>query len=703
MQLLMQLKKKPFYNSFHFLFFGIILFILSSEYWIMYFILFIYFIFIVKKTKLIIPILAFIFLILLKITIISYKESIFFNHNQGKIIDIINEDSYILSVDRCNILIYDKNHNNKPGDIVVGDITIYDDQEKSYNFDFDNRKYLRQEGIIQRGTIKNKEFVRKSFSLKILKYNYLSYLKQKVSSDSYQYISTIVFAENIFSKDIKDSYSSLGISHILAISGFHILLLYKVLSFLLLKIFKYYNDKITIVLITIYVILIGSPISCLRSLLFLVITSLNKIGTIRYTKLDILSISGILILLINPYYLFSLSFILSFLASFIIIFSDEFIGTRNKLIYIYKLYFLINFAIIPILINMNNEINILSFIFAPILSNIIIYLILPLSYFLAVFPFLDIILKNTFIFLNNYLFNLANVITPIKIVSLNYIYTTIYYVLYIFLLVRLAKKNRIILPITFLALFFVCLFSLKSVILYDKVTFLDCGQGDSAVIELGHNKGVIVIDAYNSYDYLKTLGINTIDCLVLSHSDDDHIGDYSKILNNFDVKTIVYSKYDYKIKELLNDCKNSYPVSDSNSIFINSVEINVLGPINYYDNINSISVVLKIKIGKYVFLFTGDMTVEEEKDIIMKYNNTLKCDVLKVAHHGSNSSTSEVFLDYCRPEYSIISVGKNNKYNLPNELILERLSNKSIVYQTKDRGNINFIIYNEKISINTYR
>ena len=103
------------------------------------------------------------------------------------------------------------------------------------------------------------------------------------------------------------------------------------------------------------------------------------------------------------------------------------------------------------------------------------------------------------------------------------------------------------------------------------------------------------------------------------------------------------------------------------------------------------------------FLFTGDMTKEEEKTLVDYYGIDLKSDVLKVAHHGSRTSSDDLFISYVAPKYSIISVADNNNYGLPNDEIVDKLSKISTVYMTKNNGNISFIVYKNKITLLTYR
>ncbi|MCR5350438.1 MAG: hypothetical protein K6E20_05580, partial [Acholeplasmatales bacterium] len=144
-------------------------------------------------------------------------------------------------------------------------------------------------------------------------------------------------------------------------------------------------------------------------------------------------------------------------------------------------------------------------------------------------------------------------------------------------------------------------------------------------------------------------------------------------------------------------------INDTFKIKDDSFRIDILGPINKYKEVNSNSIVLKIKIYNTTFLYTGDMTSEEENDLILKYNDKLKSNILKVGHHGSNTSTTDEFLNMVNPDISIVSVGLNNKYNLPDESIINKLNKTSKVYETRYSGNIDIFVYKNKRYVHTYK
>ena len=191
--------------------------------------------------------------------------------------------------------------------------------------------------------------------------------------------------------------------------------------------------------------------------------------------------------------------------------------------------------------------------------------------------------------------------------------------------------------------------------------------------------------------------------MLLTHSDDDHTGDYKKILDNINVSYIIYPKYDNRFKELLKDYDNKIEVKSDTNLKFKNTNIKILGPVMDNETPNNNSIVFKIDIFNKTFLFTGDMEEKEENDLILKYGKELKSDVIKVAHHGSNTSSADNLLKLVQPTYSVISVGKNNKYGHPHVEVLNRLKEYSKTYLTSNNGNITFNLFNNNLWITTYR
>ncbi len=696
-------KNKLFLNELHFPVIGIILSLLALRYPLFYLFLGLFLIIIIKRKKvLFLTIILIILAILRTLQINSTHKSIEDGSYHGIVCDIENENNYILLTNNGKIRVTSYNHDERVGNRIEVALTITPIALKSYEEDFNYKDYLYSKKIYY--TAKEKEVISKEegFYFNSIKYNLLSFYKDKLSQESFLYVSALVFSDNIFPNTLKECYSMLGISHILAVSGMHIMFLYGILCYIFLHIFHYYKKTIPLIIISIYIFLIGCPTSAIRALLFLILSTINRKNTNKYTKLDIFSISFIIMIIINPYELYYIGFILSYLVSFILIYSIDLLKAKSKLLKSYESYLIIYFTTLPFICSMNNQISLFSFLLSPLLSIVCSIIFLPLSYIITLIPVLDIILKYIFIFFNQYITVLSNISPKINIRSFNIYFKIIYYFIWIlYLITRIYNKNRIRTLLCFI-LFLSIYINLDYVCFYTRITFIDVGQGDGSLIRLKNNSGIIVIDCYKSMDYLKNMGISRIDYLIFTHSDNDHIAEYKECIDYFNVGNILYSKYDNTMKEYLKEYNNTYPIEAGKIININEYELMFLAPINEYTEINSNSIVFYLKYNNHKILFTGDMTFEEEKDIINKYPFLLESEVLKVAHHGSKTSSSEAILKLIKPKYSVVSVGLNNSYGLPDSEIINRLKKYGEVYETRYTGNIEFSLLNDKLYIKKY-
>lgn len=701
--LLNKLKKKPYCNNFHIFLVNIILLMLSFKYNFIFIFLILYLIFIfLKFKKLILPLLIIAFIIISEILLIN-----FFPKPKNELIakvDKVENNGYIVNYNFYKIKILDTEFDFIPGDIIKLELDYQNIKEKSYETDFDYKEYLKSNKILYLAKARNSNKIKSGFSLNLLKYYYESYLEEKLDSNTFEYVKALVFADNDLTKDLKNSYSILGISHILAISGMHIIMLFNFIFLILKKIFRIYKPTVPLVFIIIYVLSIGAPPSALRAVLFLLIKSLNEKGEIKYTKLDILSISFILMIFSWPYIFYNSGFQLSFLVSFILIFSNELIKTNNKIIYLYLTFILIYFNTLPIISSFNNQISILSLLLSPILSLILGFIIIPISYIVTVFPFFDKIFLYFFKFLNIYVMNLANLNIKIPIMSFN-IYLKLIYYIAIFLLIKsiIINKNKIK-HFIFFSLFLLTIINLKLLNPLTKITFIDVGQGDSCLIELPFNKGNILIDSFNSIDFIKAEGITTIDYLILTHGDIDHTKEAVEVIDYFNVKNIILNNDSYSDEELkiINEAKklNIKYMNKIDEIYIDKYTFKFLNT-DLFNDENNNSNVIYTNIDGISLLFMGDAEKEKEEALMKKYKLN-EIDILKVGHHGSNSSSTKEFVNLIKPKISIISVGENNKYGHPDNEVLNNLKNSQI-YMTKDLGNIEIDIINNKYYIKPYK
>ncbi len=186
------------------------------------------------------------------------------------------------------------------------------------------------------------------------------------------------------------------------------------------------------------------------------------------------------------------------------------------------------------------------------------------------------------------------------------------------------------------------------------------------------------------------------------HGDYDHIGEAFNLIERIKIKNVVFNCGTYNdlekrlIKSL--DTKGINYYSCIKELNLNNYKLQFLN-VDIYGNENDNSNVIYTELDGYKFMFMGDAGVEKEKDILEKYNVS-KIDVLKIGHHGSKTSSSKEFINEINPNYSIISVGKNNRYSHPNKEVINNLDNSKI-YRTDQDGSIMFKIKNNKLKIET--
>ena len=217
-----------------------------------------------------------------------------------------------------------------------------------------------------------------------------------------------------------------------------------------------------------------------------------------------------------------------------------------------------------------------------------------------------------------------------------------------------------------------------------EVHFMDVGQADSILL-VSSDKAMLIdagdTDAENVIiPYIKNLGIEKLDVVIFTHPHKDHIGSGASVIENFDIGNIYMSSKTTTTKtfeKLLDsiELKGADIIIPSvgEKIEFGNCDVTVLGPVKEYNEINDNSIVVKVEYNDIKFLFTGDMEENSEKDIIDSLVD-LDVDVLKVAHHGSTTSSSYVFLREVNPKYAVISSGIDNDYNHPHEKILSRLN-----------------------------
>ncbi len=525
----------------------------------------------------------------------------------------------------------------------------------------------------------------------------ISYMNRFESSS---YIKMMLLGDsNTVSKNVIASFRENGISHLFAISGTQVSVLAEVVFRLLkkLKLKEKSSYIITNSFIILYLFLTGFQPAVLRAVLFFLLSSINKYHYFYVTNINLFIVTLSLTLLINPYYIYDLGFLYSYLISFSLIFCSSTLEKYRKI----KLLFitsLISFLVsIPITLSTFYQFNILSIIYnifyVPFVNN----LLFPLTILTLLFPPLDYllvivikILESTSLFLSH--INFGKLIFP----SVPFIF----YILYLFLLILIYKTKQKKFVLFFLLLL---LFHYHKNIIFDSdyLYMLDVGQGDCILIH-SHNQNVLIdTGGKRSYQqeenhtlsdnvilpYLKSKGIRSLNYLVLTHGDYDHLGEASNIIAHFKVNNIFINegKINYYEKQLLTT--NRVKVLKQDMTF-KVGNFNFMSLNKDLQDENDSSIILYCQNKNYKILLMGDASKKSEQFILNNYELN-KIDVLKIGHHGSKTSTSKSLLEKTNPDIALISAGVDNKFNHPHQVTLDTLKKYHVkTYVTSSSGSI---------------
>lgn len=646
-----------------------------------------------KKLKNLLP---YSFLVITLIFVYLYTKNYSYlpkssNSFEGKLIDYkISDDKVTLYLKNSETIV--ANYYGKIDSLKLGGIYAIEGLEKALNSNtnfylFSYKNYLLSKGI-------KRSFLAEKISLKGKNTNIFYTIKNKIVDrikkiENKEYLSLFLLGDSsLVDSDMKKLYQGLGISHLFAISGMHVGLFLMLLKRILFFIKN--ENKMFIIcccFLLFYSFLANFSPSILRATLFYILIYICKKIKFNIKNENILIILFCLFLIYRPFFIYNISFLFSFIISYFLLILSKSLSYIKQIFYN---SFIATIASIPIISISYFKINICSLFFNVIYIPLISYFVFPFTLLSFFLPF-GKILKKILCCLEL----LSNFVSRFSIfITVPHMPLILIIIYYIFLFFCINKKRMLIICI------FILLYSnFKSFKNYPVITVLDVGQGDSILIQLPHNQGNILIDTGGTYTfstaeqilipYLYASGISNIDYLIFSHGDFDHMGDSITLIKNFKINEVIFNNDEYNDLELdlieLLKSKNIPYYKNIDKLNIGNNQFYFFNT-KIYDNENDNSNVIYSVINGKKVLFMGDAGVDKEKDILEKYN-IKDIDFLKVGHHGSNTSSSEEFIKVINPKYSLISVGKNNRYGHPKESVLKTLSN-STVYRTDKDGSI---------------
>ena len=574
-------------------------------------------------------------------------------------------------------------------------------------------------------------------------------------------------------EEIQENFRITNISHILAISGTHIVYIVSAINLVFNKLIGKNKTKILIILILIfYMFIVGFTPSMVRAGIMGILYNLASLVSRKNNFATSISISLLLILINNPYSILNIGLQLSYLATVgIVLFNKMFIHYFSNLKFIKKNIYIktkpklrkfikifqeslaimlsAQIMLFPVLIYNFNILGI-YFILANLLAGIITGPILILSIIFIITPInfitqiVSLILSNLFslLILISDLSNLPK--AKIYLPTPNLFFIILYYI--VILLIRQiyklynSKKKVTNSEFRFRNLISIVKYKIKklkikitiilslSIIILNiipkdlRIHFIDVGQGDSTFIETPHNKTILIDGGGSlseSFDvgektllpYILDRGYTKIDYIFITHFDQDHVGGILTLLKEIKIGKIFIGEqfeecenYDKFINIVKQEKLEVTKIKKGDKIIIDNIIFNILfpdieNPIEE-NSLNNNSIVMQMKYKSITALFTGDIEEIAEEQIIKE---NIEADILKIAHHGSKTSSTQKFLEKVKPKIALIGVGENNKFGHPNIEVIKRLEKlKTKIFKTAQNGEITIKINHlGKIKIET--
>lgn len=531
--------------------------------------------------------------------------------------------------------------------------------------------------------------------------------------------------------NITENFKNSNLTHMLAVSGAHISYVILGLNLMLKKTSNRFRKIFIICFLIFFVGVTDFTPSVQRASIMAI---LLLISTMLYRSQDTytsIAFSGLVILIINPYSFFDIGFQLSFGGTIGIVLMYNNLMKRFKQKGKLKGYIVssicvsvcANLIIIPIMSFNFNTVS-LTFWISNLLAGPFLGVIIILGFCMYLISFVIFPVAKIISIPLKYLIYILLVIVkycskiPFSSITIRtpYIFEILIYYIVLYLVFNYAKikpyfKKLVVVIMIVILIANSCIYVKNhgKMIIY----FIDVGQGDSTLIRTAQSK-IILIDGGGSENssfnvgektllpYLLDRKITVLDYVVISHFDTDHCGGILYLMEHIKVKNIIISKQG-KESSNYNKFKNIVIDKGISVIFAkkgdkikidNETYMDVLFPSNNLisDNIlNNNSIVTKICYNNFSILFTGDVEEIAEKEICSQYNTTnkLKANILKVAHHGSKTSSTAEFIKMVKPQIALIGVGEKNKFGHPNDGVIQRLKNMNTkIYRTDKMGEI---------------
>ncbi|EAH1635664.1 DNA internalization-related competence protein ComEC/Rec2 [Listeria monocytogenes] len=593
---------------------------------------------------------------------------------------------------------------------------------------FNYQTYLKNQNvhyILRASNLAISEHFSPSFLMRLqnIRLKIITHLTEKISPTISPYCLALISGEKSgFSPEMYEVYQQMGVVHLLAISGLHVNLLIGAIYFLLLKFGVTRERAITFLLVFLpfYVILTGANPPVIRAATMTALLLLSEKYTTKWSSFSAICLSFILFFLLQPYVMKEVGFQLSYTVSFGIILSSRQILAQQQNAFtkslsisfistimssVVMMYLFYSFSWVGIFFNL---------IYVPIFTIIILpgcLTVFVLSFFSAeIFHFPEVVLTFFIQLVEKLTYIFAKIPHQTIVTGRPNILILMLIIITIIIFFNQWQKKKF--PFGILICFcFLCYFS--SFNFSGKVSFIDVGQGDSILIQLPYNQGNYLIDTGGQLPFekeawakkrkpftigestltpvLKSKGINSLDKVIITHSDADHMEGLDDLQKNITINELIYAK-GAENKPIMKEALAAMPKVKQTIILagakwqIGENSFECLYPDKAGEGGNDDSIVLKAVLDDKVWLFTGDLEANGEMGIS---EQPIKADILKVGHHGSKTSSSKEFIQKVKPTFAVISCGLNNRFGHPHEETINTLETAGVtILRTDVQGEI---------------
>lgn len=596
------------------------------------------------------------------------------------VVEEVKENYFIFNSTLEKLYVYQKDHPYEIGDFLAikGNKVPLEFTTLESNFNF--QEYLNNKGVYSQIYPTSIEV---KFNNPLRIHDFKKEFLAHFSSNSKALVGSFLFSMGS-DEDIYSEMKSLHLNRLLSNSGFYLTILYSFFAFCLSRLIK--KDKIRdLVLIGLFLpsFILSYPRFVVIKFVFLKLLRWinNYLLKKRFSYLELISFSGIFFLILNPFYAYQDGFLLTYLIPIsVLFFNNSFKGYKpiKKRILISVLV-LIEF--IPFALAFYHEVSIFSIIYHIILSPLFI-----IFYFLSLFSLTHIqiygLINGYGDFLSNTIGFFSKINFTIYGIEMNNITILLFEIIFFIVIYYLSSRFKPMIYLSsglFLILNLFYFVPIKA-LFTDQVFFINVGQGDATLIRRRDTAILIDTGGNNSVDiaketlipFFKKNQIYDIDLLITTHDDFDHSGAVNSLIENFTVKR--YEK-DYK----------SFPITIGNLTLTN---YNIYPEL--WNEENDRSLVIGFATYNYHYLIMGDAPKKIENRIL-KDHASLTCDILKVGHHGSNTSSGDAFIKYLSPKVGVISCGKKNRYGHPHSEVVAILNKyKVLIRRTDLEGTITY-------------